>query len=160
MPATPITPAVRYARFGVTKVYYCPTIANPAAPTRGELNAGTDLSGDVAEISGFQVESAFIDVPDLGSAYTSKVIGRTNSDASSVTMYASSNSIDVSALLPRGTTGFLVWLDGGDVAGRKMDVYKITVGSVPKDRSLEEAGRLIVNVAITTTPSENVTIPA
>lgn len=160
MPAPPITSSVRYARFGVTKVYFCPTIANIAAPTRAELNAGTDLSGEVESVNGFQVASNFIDTPDLLTEFIGKIIGRTSSDDSSITMYASSNSVDVRGLLPRGTTGFLVWLDEGDVAGRKMDVYPITVGSIPKDRDLEAAARIIVNVAITRKPQENVTIPA
>ena len=160
MPASPITTSIRYARFGVTKVYFCPTIANIASPTRAELNAGTDLSGEVESINGFQVTSNFIDTPDLATSFVGKIIGRTSSDDSSVTMYASSNSVDVRSLLPRGTTGFIVWLDEGDVAGRKGDVYPITVGSIPKDRDMEAAARIIVNVAITRTPAENFTIPA
>lgn len=161
MPASPITASTRYARFGVTKVYFCSAIANKSAPTRAELNAGTDLSNEVAEIDGYQVGSNFIETPDLGSSFTSKITGRTASDDSSLTMYASVNSVDVRSLLPRGTTGFLVWLDEGDVAGRKMDIFPITVGSVPKERTAgDEASRLVVNVAITSAPAENVTIPA
>jgi hypothetical protein len=160
MPATPIAASIRYARFGVTKVVFAPAVANILSPTRAEINAGTDLSGEVSEISGFQVQSEFIDTPDLNSPFVSKVLGRTSSEDSSITMYASVNSTDVRALLPRGTTGFLIWFDEGDVAGRKADCYKITVGSVAKDRSMDEASRLVVSVAITATPTENFTIPA
>lgn len=160
MPATAITPSTRYVRFGFTKVVFAPAVANILSPTRGEINAGTDLSGEVSEISGYQVTSAFVDTPDLLSAFTGKLAGRTTADDSSVTMYASSNSIDVRALLPRGTSGFLIWFDEGDVAGRKADLYPITVGSIAKDRSLEEAARIIVNMAVTRTPTENFTVPA
>ena len=75
-------------------------------------------------------------------------------------MYASSNSIDVRALLPSGTSGFLIWFDEGDVAGRKADCFPITVGSAAKIRDLEEPARLIISVAVTRTPTENFTIPA
>jgi hypothetical protein len=160
MPATPIAASTRYARFGVTKVVFAPAVSNILSPTRAEINAGTDLSGEVSEISGFQVQSEFIDVPDLGSAFTAKIAGRTSSEDSSITMYASVNSVDVRALLPRGTTGFLIWFDEGDVAGRKADCYKITVGSIGKDRDLEAAARIVVAVAITATPTENFTVPA
>lgn len=160
MPASPITASVRYARFGVTKCYFCPTIVNILGPTRAELNAGTDLSGEVESINGFQVVSNFIDTPDLAGPFVGVIIGRTSAEQSSITCYASINSVDVRGLLPRGTTGNIVWLDEGDVAGRKMDVYPITVGSIPKDRDLEAAARIIVNVAITRTPAENVTVPA
>jgi hypothetical protein len=160
MAAPNITASTRYARFGVTRVVYAPACANIASPTRAEINAGTDLSNEVSEISGFQVTSNFIDTPDLGTSFTAKVAGRTSADDSSITMYASVNSVDVRTLLPRGTTGFLMWFDEGDVAGRRFDIYPITVGSVPKDRSIEEASRMSVNVAITRTPAENVVVPA
>ena len=161
MPASNITASTRYARFGVTRVVYALTVSNYLSPTRGEINAGTDLSNEVSEISGFQVTSNFIDTPDLASSFTPKIIGRTTADDSSITMYASVNSVDVRTLLPRGTTGFLMWFDEGDVAGRKFDIYPITVGSVPKERTTDDAAsRLVVNVAITRVPAENVTVPA
>lgn len=161
MPAGNITASTRYARFGVTRVVYALTVSNYLSPTRGEINAGTDLSNEVSEINGFQVLSGFIDTPDLATSFTPKIIGRTTSDDSSVTMYASVNSVDVRTLLPRGTTGYLMWFDEGDVAARKFDVYPITVGSVAKERSTDDvASRLIVNVAITRVPAENVTVPA
>ena len=160
MPAGNIVASTRYARFGVTRVVYALTVSNYLSPTRGEINAGTDLSNEVAEISGFQVTANFIDTPDLASSFTPKIIGRTSADDSSITMYASVNSVDVRGILPRGTTGFLMWFDEGDTAGRKFDVYPITVGSAPKDRDLEAAGRIIINVAVTRVPAENVTVPA
>ncbi|HEY5987609.1 MAG TPA: hypothetical protein VIV12_14730 [Streptosporangiaceae bacterium] len=160
MPAPAITPSVRYVRYGLTRVVFAPAVANILSPTRAEINAGTDLSGEVESVNGFQVTSNFIDTPDLLNVFTGKLAARTTADDSSITMYASSNSIDVRALLPRGTTGFLIWFDEGDVAGRKADCYPITVGSIPKDRDLEAAGRIVVNVAITRTPTENFTVPA
>lgn len=160
MPAPPITPSIRYVRFGITTVVFAPTIANINAPLRAEINAGTDLSGETESVSGFQVTSNFIDTPDLKSPFIGKLAARTASDDSSITMYASSNSVDVRGLLPRGTTGFILWFDEGDIAGRKMDVYPITVAAAPKDRDIEAAARIVVNVAITRTPAENVTVPA
>jgi hypothetical protein len=160
MPASAITASTRYFRPGLTHVSYLPACANIASPTRAELNAGTDLSPEIADVNGWQVESNFLDVPDLGSTFTAKLAARTSASDSSLTFYASSNSVDVRALLPRGTSGFIVWLDESDVAGRKMDVFPVTVGSAPKDRSIEDPAKIVVNFAITRVPSENVVIPA
>ena len=161
MAAPNITASTRYARFGVTRVVYALTVSNYNSPTRAEINAGTDLSTEVAEIGGFQVNSGFIDAPDLATSFTSKISGRTSSDDSSLTMYASVNSVDVRTLLPRGTVGYLMWFDEGDVPGRKFDVYPITVGSVAKERTTDDTpARLVVQVAITRVPAENVTVPA
>src|SRR5215216_1591081 len=161
MAAPNITASTRYARFGVTRVVYALTVSNYNSPTRAEINAGTDLSTEVAEISGFQVNAGFIDTPDLATSFTAKIAGRTSADDSSVTMYASVNSVDVRGVLPRGTTGFFMWFDEGDVPGRKFDIYPITVGSVAKERSTgDDPARLVVQVAITRVPAENVTVPA
>jgi hypothetical protein len=160
MPASPMTASTRYFRPGLTHVSYLPACAIITAPTRAELNAGTDLSGEISDINGWQVVTNFLDVPDLATTFTAKLAGRTSADDSSLTFYASSNSVDVRALLPRGTSGFVVWLDESDIAGRKMDVFPVTVGSAPKDRSIEDPAHIIINFAITRTPAENVTIPA
>jgi hypothetical protein len=160
VPSTPMVTSTRYFRPGLTKVTFASAISNIASPTRGEINAGTELSAEISDSSGWQVSSNFLDLPDLGSTFTAKLAARTSADDSSLTFYASSNSIDVRALLPRTTTGFIIWFDEGDVAGRKMDVFPVTVGSAPKDRSLEDPARIIINFAVTRVPSENVTVPA
>jgi hypothetical protein len=160
MAAPSIAVSTRYVRYGLTRVVYALTVSNYLSPTRAEINAGQDLSVEVAEISGFQVTGEFVDAPDLVSSFTPKLAGRTTADDSSITMYASSNSVDVRTILPRGTTGYIMWFDEGDVPGRKFDIYPITVGSAAKDRSLEDPARIVISVAVTRTPAENVTVPA
>jgi hypothetical protein len=161
MSATPIAPASRYFAVGVTKIYFCPAIANLNAPTRPELDAGKDLSGEVADVDGWQVASNLIDTPDLLRTFTGQISGRTTSDASSITFYASEDTDDVRTLLPRDTEGFIVWLDGGDVATQKMDIYPVKVSAAPKLRTLgDEASRIQVMFAISREPAEDVAIPA
>lgn len=161
MPATPISTVTRFFPTGTTKWIYCPSIANKNAPLRAEINAGTDLSGEIAEVEGWQVSSELIDVPDINSRFTSKIPGRTSADDSSITFYADPSGNDARVLFPRDTTGFILRMDGGDVAGRKMDVFPIRVSSVPKEMGTGDgAGTLTVNFAITAEPAENVTIPA
>lgn len=160
MPAGNITASTRYFRPGVTSIVFATSVASQASPTRAEINAGTDLRNEVAAIDGWQVTSNFIDTPDLGSRFTSRVAGRISADDSSITFYASSNSVDVRSLLPRDTTGYVLMMDEGDFAGRKMDVFKVTVAAAPKQRSVDDPSQIQVQFAITAVPSENVTIPA
>jgi hypothetical protein len=160
MPASPMTSSTRYFRPGVTQVSYVPTIATQSAPTRAELNAGTALGGEISAIEGWQVTSNFLDSPDLASTFISKVASSTAADDSSLTFYASVNSIDVRSLLPRGTTGYIVFLDESDTAGRKMDVFKIIVAAAPKQRDLDSLAQIQVQFSVVAAPSENVTIPA
>lgn len=160
MPATPIASAVRYYRRGLSKVSWVPTIANKAAPTRAELNAGTELSVEVGAVEGWQIVSAVVETPSLGSKFDAKIDGAISADDSSLTLYASQTGTDVRDLLSRGTNGYVVWMDEGDTAGRKMDVFPVRVLSQGKIRNLEDAAQVQVGFAVTSEPAENVTIPA
>lgn len=160
MPATPLVASNRYFARGVTKVYAVTTIANIASPSRAELNAGTDLSPEVAEISGWQVSGGEIETPDLATVFTSKIPGSTAVDDSSITFYADQVGVDVRGVLPRGTATNIVIMYGGDVAGAKMDVSKTRVRSVGKPVSMgDDAGMVVVQFSITAEPAEDVTIP-
>jgi hypothetical protein len=160
MPAPNITASTRFFRPGTSSVVFCTTVANKAAPTRAEINAGTDLRNEVAEINGFQMTSESQPTPDLGNRFTSSVAARITAGDSSITFWESVTGVDVRSLLPRDTTGFLLLMSGGDTAGRKMNVAPITVASLATDYSLEEVARLIVSFTITSSMAENVTIPA
>lgn len=160
MPATPITTTNRFWRPAVSASLFLPTVANINAPTRSEINAGTDLSGEVASMGAWRIASAFLDAPDLGHAFISQVVAQTTIEGAEIGFYESSNGVDVRNLLPRGTTGFHVLMYGGDVAGRKMNVYKITVGATSPAVTLNEVAQIPVMFAVTAQPAENVSIPA
>jgi hypothetical protein len=162
MAAPEITASVRYFDPETTKCVYLPTIAaTNLVPTRAEINAGTDLSPEIAEVSGFTVTSEEINTPDMGSRFTSKIPGRTSAEDSSITFYADESGNDVRTVLPRDTTGYILWADGGDVAGNKGQVFPIRVRSVGQLRSVgDEAHRVQTQFSITSEPNEDVTIPA
>lgn len=158
--ATPIQASTRYYRRGVTKVLWVPAIANKAAPTRTELDAGTALEAETGAMSGWQTTSGTVPTPALGSRFTPVVGGEITAADSSLTFYASKTGDDVRALLTREAVGFVVWMDEGDVDGQTMDVYPATVTSQAKVRELDQAAQIMAQFAITSEPAENVTIPA
>jgi hypothetical protein len=161
--ATPaLSASTRFFGPATTKCYYVPTIALANhTPTRAELNAGTDLSGEVGDFSGWTVMSDQIETPDYATLFTSKIGGRTNSPDSQITFYASSNGTDIRALLPRGTSGYIAWMDGGDTAGNKIAVYPIKVISCSQLRATDkDADRVKVEFSITSQPGEHLTCPS
>jgi hypothetical protein len=160
MPITPNVPAAitRYYAVGVTEVLFCATIANTAAPTFAELDAGTDISDEVADWSGWSVSTNFIDTPTLGTRFTAQLPGRISAESSSITVYADRLSVDLRDLMPRDTTGYIVIADGGLASGVG-DVFKVQVASVTKLRSLDAAGQLRFDYAILAEPAEDVTLP-
>ena len=160
MPTPVIATSTRYFARGVSKLYFLPSVANKSAPTRAEMNSGVDLSPQVADLSGFSVAGNTIDTPDLATTFDSKIAGTTSAEDSSVDLYASIDGVDVRVTLPRTTTGAFMWCDGGDVPGRKADVFPIVVTSNSQLRSTTDAAKRRVSVAITSEPAESVTIPA
>lgn len=161
MVATPIAQETRYFNPETTKIYWVASIANKFSPTRGELNAGIDITKPIADVNGWMVSSEMIDTPDMGSRFVGKIPGRISADNSSITFYGDRDGQDARTAMPRDATGYMVWLDGGDVPGRKMDVYPCTVSSHGKQRSTgNEPARIVIAYAITSEPAENVTIPA
>lgn len=161
MAAPAITASVRYTSRGTTKVYWVPAIASYASPTRSELNAGTDLTPQLMDSSGWAVSSEQIDTPDAANRFTSKIPGAITADDSSLTMYASKNGVDARSLMPQDATGYIVLLLGGDTTGNKMDVWPVTVASVAKQISLQgsDADTLLISYSPTSVPAQNVTIP-
>jgi len=162
--ATPtITAATRFTDQSNTKIYYIPTIAaTNLTPTRTEMNAGTDLSPQINDIKGWTVTSNLIETPDLGTSFVSKIAGSTVSADSALTFYTSKNGTDVRSVLPRGTTGYIAMLDGGDTPGNKMEVYPVTVTSngVIRTAQGKDASKVQIDFAITAVPGQQLTVPA
>lgn len=160
MSATPIAATNRYFRPETSKVIWCPSVADPSAPTRAEIDAGIDLSDEISEVGGWQVTSDTVETPDLGSRFVGKIPSTTSSDDSSLTMYADEEGHDVRELLHRGDSGNVIWMDEGDVAGQYMDLFPTRVSSVPKQRDLTSAATLQVMFSVVREPKENLIIPA
>jgi hypothetical protein len=162
MPATLIPASTRFYAPEVTVCYFIPTIASTSlVPTRPEIDAGHSLANEIADVSGWTVQSETIDTPDMGSRFTRQIGGRTTAPSSSITFYADQESTDVRTILPRGTTGFIMWCDGGDVPTQKADVFPVEVLSLGKTRTVAtQAGQIQVDFSITGVPAEDVAIPA
>ena len=162
MTQTQITASKRFFQPEVSVYLWVPTIAAPTGiPTRAELTAGTELSAEVADIAGFTGTQNFFDSPDFNHRFVSKLPGRVTAADSSLTFYGSEDGQDIRSVLTRGDRGFLVIMDGGDVAGYLMDIFDVQVGSLSPQRSVDEkAFEIVVSFGIMHPPVESVAIPA
>jgi hypothetical protein len=136
-----------------------PTIANYAAPTRAELNAGTDLSAEIDTMTGWSLQGSTLDTPDMGTTFTSQVPGRLSSPQNDIEFYLSQNDNDVRSLLTRSTNGYIVILWAGDVSGQKMDVFPVRVVTQANDTNIEDPGKTTISFAVTKIPQIFVPIP-
>ena len=160
MPSSAIWSSTRFFNPAICKVLWSPTLASHFSPTRAEINASIDLTGEVAAIDGWVTTSDQIDVPpDMGAVYAGKLPGFTMHEDSALTFWADIGSLDARLILTERVTGYIIWMDGGDVPGYKMEVYPVQVRHVGPWRSDSQAARLTVGFSITTEP-EMVAVPA
>ena len=159
MAPPPLTPTLRYFPPGTRKVYWMPTTANYLSPTRIEINAGTDVSGEIASMTGWSLTSAAVDVPDMGSRFTSQIPGRLTSATNDLECYISSNGNDVRRLLSLNLNGYIILLWEGDISGQWMDVFPVRVMAMAPDSAIEDPGKMTVSFAPTKIPALQVVIP-
>jgi hypothetical protein len=161
MAAPALAATTRYVAPSVRKYYYVPSIANTSSPTAAELNAGTDLTGQVFDANGWTVTSNLVECPDFSSRFVPKIAGKISADDSSLVLYMSSTSADVRSLLTRDLAGYLVIFLEGITAGRKMDVYTIVVSAASKHQDgVDTAAMIEIQFGITAVPVLDVTVPA
>lgn len=161
MPTPLLNPTDRYIAPEVTKVYLVPAIAVLTAPTRVELDAGTDLTKEIAGMTGWEIAADRVNTPDLGTKFTGRITGRVNPGDSQITFYASQDTADVRDVLARGDKTFIWIADGGDVQGQKARVFSVEVSAVTPttDVAGTEASRIMVDFSIRAV-AEETTIPA
>lgn len=161
MAATPIGTALRYIPEGVRHFNFLPSVATLASPTRAEINAGTDLTPQVAGFGNWGIVSSPVSTPDLASTFVTSIPGLLTVDGTTIDMYADSTSSDARSLMPRNASGFILVLPEGDTAGRKMDVFPVKVASAEKMASIGgNPATISFTFTITSAPAENVTVPA
>jgi hypothetical protein len=159
MVAPPISASDRFIPEGATQFYFVVTMASYLSPTRGELNAGTNLTPEVASSGNWGIVSNAIDTPDLATTFTGQIPGKITIDGSTLAMYSDDNQADARTLMPRNTVGFIVKFPGGDITGRKMTVFPVKVGSVAEPTAFGAPTELNFSFYVTKIPAENITVP-
>lgn len=142
----------KYFRRGKSKVYFLPAVAG-SSPTSGEMAAGTDLSGSIADIGGFEYSTERIDVPDLGSSFTPQIDGPNTVGEPTLTFNDDDASFTIFNLLPKGTTGFLILAPRGSGAGKLAEKWPIKTTARTNEWSMgNDPARFIVPIAVTSEP--------
>jgi hypothetical protein len=118
---------------GQTRVAFVPTIANIAAPTTAELNAGTLLQSTLipAGLEGFENSTADVDNTSLASTFDTKLPGRQSFSGTGLVLKKQDGTDTVFNLLSvPNTSGYIVIRDGVTestawAATNKVEVYPI-----------------------------------
>jgi len=150
----------RFMRKGTTKVFFVPSIANLSAPSASEVNAGTSLTPQLAEINGFSFENSPIETPDMSSAFVSKIPGEDSVGDSNMTFYEDKTTNPIATALAKGTVGNIVIFYAGTAganpaAADKAQVWPVIVASNAKRYTVaNEPAQYMVVFTNTAGPTE------
>lgn len=124
---------------GKIRVSYVAAIANTAAPTVAELNAGLTLNSTITKdgLIGFEPDSATVDSTPLDGDFNTKKVGRTNLEGTMLRLKKQSGTDTIYNTLVKYAAGYIVirrdlpkttaW-----AASQEVEVYPIECGETKK----------------------------
>jgi hypothetical protein len=150
---------VRFMRKGKTRFYFVLTIASPTLiPTAAEVNGGTRLDTQLAEINGFTFSNNPIAAPDMSSTFVASVSGEDTTEDSNLIFYEDDTTNAISTAQAKGTNGYVVILYKGiagasPAAGDKCDVWPVQVASNARQYTADnEAAKYQITYTPTAVP--------
>lgn len=146
---------------GKTRVAFVTSIANIAAPTTTELNAGLLLQSLLTAdgLGGFQPSTAKVDTSSLASTFSTAKNGRTSFDSPMLTLKRQDTGDTAYTTLIRGATGFIVVRSSVTestawTSTQVIRVYPVECGEVQHvDLEANAIERYQVPLTITSTPN-------
>ena len=120
---------------GNIRVSWVSTIANIAAPTTTELNAGILLTDKITSdgLVGFEADTADVDTTSLASTFNTKGVGRDSFDGTMLRFKKQDGTDTIFNNLTRGTQGYVVIrrdlpFDTAYASTQKCEVFPVVCG--------------------------------
>lgn len=155
----------RYTIEGNNLLYHVPSIANTAAPTVAELNAGTNLTFFTPR-DGFapNMTQNFIDISSLGDSFDLTQIGSEGGNFT-LTFYRD-NGTDTAwnLYVAGGVVGFLAFREGiatatAWTAAQKVQIWPYAAHKpLPVQTASNEGRKFTVGAGVTAVPNRNATV--
>lgn len=146
---------------GKTRVAWVPSIANIAAPTTTELNAGMLLQATLTAdgLAGFRPDTADVDTSSLASTFNTAVNGRTSFSGTMLRLKKQSGTDTIFTTLVRDAAGYIVirrsiaestaW-----ASAQAVEVYPALCGEVARlDPEPNTVERYEVPIKVTSSPN-------
>lgn len=150
----------RFFRRGVSKIRFLPAVVVLAAPTAPEIAGGTDLTPQIAAISGFELANSPIETPDLNGTFSPQINGEDKTSASKLTFYDDDAASTIRTALAKGTKGFILFEPYGTASTKRAEVWPVTSTGVNDAWSTgNEAAKFDAAFAVTATPVQTAVLP-
>lgn len=158
----------KFTRRGKSKVYFVPTVADPANPTTAEITGGTYLGKGLREMTGFETQTSRISEAVMDSKTNPQIDGeQTFGDAQMVLLESDDTTTDPDSTalaaaytaLADGAQGFIVACPVGVTSGKKCETWPISIGANNRNWSTDnEFAKYTVAFAVLSAPNKNATI--
>jgi hypothetical protein len=155
----------RAIRRGIERWFVSPTaLANPAAPTRSEITAATEITESIAGVNGFSLSNSPVTTPDMGSRFDKTVPGIDSAGNSSLNMWDEilngGTSDPARDVLAKDSELTILRFPYGDVPTKRCETWQVTSLGVNDQVDLSAAGQYQVEFSIREVPEQNAVIPA
>lgn len=153
----------KYINRGTLQGWFVPTLVSQSAPSLAAIQAGTDMTARLAEISGFTFKATKVATPTLDTVFDTSIAGVLEADDATLTLYDIDDSSDPvkTALSPLNTNGFIVWIPYGATVAKKVEVWPVRVGSYSTVKTVaNEPAKSMLSVFITAQPTLAATLAA
>lgn len=152
---------MKFFRRGVSEIFFLPSVASVSAPTRAEITAGTELTPEVAAISGFQLTNTPIPTPNLADVFTPQITGEDTIADSSLTFNDDDTSTAVRSALAKGNAGYLLFMPYGDVTAKRAEVWPVVSTGYNDEWSVDNTpAKAMAGFAVTAVPTQDAVVPA
>lgn len=139
---------------------FVPSIANLAAPSTAEVNAGSNITIRIAGVTGFEYKNNPIKTPDMSSSFVSSIIGEDEATDSALMFYDDTTSTALWTLMAKGAVGFILVNEYAKTVSSKTRVWPVTsTGPVPQYDMGAEAAQFTVGYAVTARPNLDAVFP-
>lgn len=155
--------ADEYFRRGVTRVFAVPTVTL-TAPTVAQITAGTEITDDIADISGFRFSNSRIPIPKLSSPFTGTIAGEDTADDSTLTFYDRKTSNPLRATFAKGSATNIVFFPAGTAGanpaiGDEADIWPVESAAVPREWSMgNDPARWMAEFGTTAEPAQDIAL--
>jgi hypothetical protein len=139
---------------------WIPTISNTASPSTAEWGAGTDITNDIAEVSGFEAAAQFVETPTMQGGVVPKISGRQTLGDCNITFDEHSTYADNTPMttMTEGTSAYIgiSRYDKSPAAGDKVEIWPVTVAGINRKHTAgNEPAQYVIGYAVNAAPVKN-----
>lgn len=158
-----ISKAQRFAPRAVNEYVWMPTVASAAtgkpAPIGTEISAGTFVTRELTDISGFDLSPDTVDSMDAATRFVGQITVSVKGGTPTLTFNGSKAGDDARDVFAEGDVGFLLIAPAGVTEAAKGECWELEVASVAAVPTLTDSLKIIVTFSVPAEPNRSFVMP-